>query len=153
MMIRRSADAVIAEYGSCGAVLPDHRMFFAGILVQVKRDINYKGKNPVIMEEKEDAREWLAHGGDTTGITFAMCCEALKLREADALRFMATPYKEQRIWNGLNAKCAEIIRLSDRTSSRARSRSFRRRRKTASVSFAASPPSSFTPPMRICLTA
>jgi hypothetical protein len=133
-----NANDLIAQYTVRDQPPSDHRILFAAVLMQAKRDIQYAGADG---KNRVDAQRWVAQG-DRGAISFNMCCEALCIDPGAAKKFLSTPYKERRPWNGRDAKHAAVTPLSARTCSRSRRRSSLPTTMTGSVSYAARPRSS-----------
>jgi hypothetical protein len=141
---------VISRYLAGDQPPSDYRVLFAAVLMQAKKDYQYTGGNTRTTPYTLEVRRWINHRGDPAGITFSMCCEALSIDEGAARKYMLAPYKEARPWNGRNVKSAKTTRRLTATFSKPRKRSSPQMRTNASVSYAASPASSFSPRMMNC---
>jgi hypothetical protein len=137
---RLSADTVIAHYMNRDLPASDYRVLFAAVLMQAKKDIQYAGGNSRTTPYTFEVRRWIDHRGDPAGITFRMCCEALSLDEGAAKKYLMTPYKEARPWNGRSAKSVKTTPRSARTCSKSKRRSSPSRKQSVFASFAARHP-------------
>jgi hypothetical protein len=144
-----NAHAVIAKYLVNDTPPSDYRVLFAAVLMQAKRDLLYAGGDKRVTPFSKEVRRWIARTDQVGGISFRMCCEALSLDEKATARYLETPYKGSRPWNGRNARRAEATPPSVRTCSKQRKRSSPSIPKSGYASYAGRRPSSSSPPMSI----
>jgi hypothetical protein len=141
-----NADQIISDYMARFPEPADYRVLFAAVLMQVKRDIHYAGKNGRILMHTLDACRWMQGMGDPAGITFRMCCEALNIDEKTVTRYLTQPHKGRRPWNGRSVRTAECTPPSEVTCSKSKPRSSRKKRDSAFARFAARHPSIYSRP-------
>lgn len=95
----------------------DHGILFAAVLLQAKRDAQYKGTNTTLLNHKRDAIRWIRFM-DIGTVSFRSCCRALGLAERVAAKeLLEKLYKGSRPWNGRSADGVEQSLRSARISS------------------------------------